>query len=428
MNLSKAMLLPLVLLAFFSSCELRAHANHNHGVSWLKNTEGVSFAEVKKMAKAQKKIIFIDFYTKWCGPCKAMDAEVFSKPSVGDYYNAKFVNFKVDAEEGEGIDLAELFEVSAYPTFIYTDANGKPMPEAVITGSRSAQDMLVFARQITGEVDKKSLSWYEKQYSNGNRELDFLTAYVRAATEHESAELPDNIDQDIYWATPESERFKEHSDTYNSLYYGAIPGNFYYDQLMAHKDKFARVFDVSEREYRTNYISSMIIRTSRMYSGDAVKKQQILDRIKKDFSDVYDIAVESSDLLMFGFDPRNDSDTYIKRYLNWVESNSFSINYDPIIFPQRLIKMKELTPEYAKLGVSIYADWVEQDKGNENFFAQASYCYMLYKSGKEKAAFDRARKLSKVTDSYRNSRRMSSFYKVMKALQAGEDPTDIMVQ
>ena len=61
-----------------------------------------SWEEAKAMAKKEKKPIFIDFYTQWCGPCLNMAQTVFSLPTVGYYYNQTFINLKIDAEEGEG--------------------------------------------------------------------------------------------------------------------------------------------------------------------------------------------------------------------------------------------------------------------------------------------------------------------------------------
>ena len=57
--------------------------------------------EVFAKAKAQNKPIFIDVYTTWCGPCKWMSKEVFTKESVGQAYNPLFVSYKMDAEADE---------------------------------------------------------------------------------------------------------------------------------------------------------------------------------------------------------------------------------------------------------------------------------------------------------------------------------------
>jgi uncharacterized protein YyaL (SSP411 family) len=58
-------------------------------------------------AKKENKLIFVDAYASWCGPCKLMVKNIFPLKTVGDYYNSHFINAKIDMEKGEGIELAK---------------------------------------------------------------------------------------------------------------------------------------------------------------------------------------------------------------------------------------------------------------------------------------------------------------------------------
>lgn len=67
-------------------------------------------------------MVFVDLYTTWCGPCKKMAAETSLSRPWEDYFNKNFVNYKIDAEKGEGPGLAGKYEVSAYPTLVFVNA------------------------------------------------------------------------------------------------------------------------------------------------------------------------------------------------------------------------------------------------------------------------------------------------------------------
>ena len=69
-----------------------------------------------EQAKKENKLIFMDCYTSWCGPCKMLAKEVFTDPDVAAFFNEKFVNAKVDMEKGEGPALKKQYGVNAFPT------------------------------------------------------------------------------------------------------------------------------------------------------------------------------------------------------------------------------------------------------------------------------------------------------------------------
>jgi thioredoxin 1 len=105
--------------------------------------------EVKAKAKAEGKLIFVDAYAVWCGPCKWMDANVFSNSSVGEYYNITFVNYKFDMEKGEGPAFARQYKVTAYPTLLFIDGDGKVVDE--VKGSRSATDFIALGKKVAAK-------------------------------------------------------------------------------------------------------------------------------------------------------------------------------------------------------------------------------------------------------------------------------------
>jgi len=92
------------------------------GFKFVKNANLTSSLE---QAKKEGKLVFVDVMTDWCLPCKLMDEDVFSDKELGDFFNDKFVNVKIDAEKKNGPELAMLFQVYAYPTLLFLDTNGR---------------------------------------------------------------------------------------------------------------------------------------------------------------------------------------------------------------------------------------------------------------------------------------------------------------
>lgn len=69
-------------------------------------------------AKAKNKLIFLDAYASWCGPCKWAEKNVFTQKEIADYYNKTFINASIDMEKGDGIALSKKFHIESYPTFL----------------------------------------------------------------------------------------------------------------------------------------------------------------------------------------------------------------------------------------------------------------------------------------------------------------------
>ena len=124
--------------------------------------EWLTFEEAVELSKTEKKKIFIDVYTDWCGWCKRMDATTFSDPEVVDIMNENFYPVKLDAEGKEDIVIGDrtfkfvqngntgYHEVAvivtkgrlSYPTISYVDINGQVLQAA--PGYRTPEQFKVF--------------------------------------------------------------------------------------------------------------------------------------------------------------------------------------------------------------------------------------------------------------------------------------------
>ena len=104
------------------------------------------WAEVLKEAKAKNKLIFLDAYASWCGPCKILQKQVFTQKAVADYFNREFINVKMDMEKGEGLALAQVYPLEAYPTLMFINGNGRVVKKTI--GYMSAQDLLDVGKSV----------------------------------------------------------------------------------------------------------------------------------------------------------------------------------------------------------------------------------------------------------------------------------------
>jgi len=135
-----------------------------------------SWQEALDEAGRQGKLIFVDAYAVWCGPCKRMDQEVFTDSEVGAFFNTNFVNVKMDMEKGEGLKLRVKYSVRAYPTLLFIAADGTLVERVV--GFRGAADLILAAE---GAMRKSiPLEKYEAAYLGGDRSPELVYNYVDA--------------------------------------------------------------------------------------------------------------------------------------------------------------------------------------------------------------------------------------------------------
>lgn len=132
--------------------------------------EDTNFSAILAKAKKENKLVFIDAYASWCGPCKLMVKNVFPQKAVGDYYNSHFVNAKIDMEKGEGIELAKKYNVKAFPTYLFVDGNGEVVHRTL--GYVEENDFIQFAKDA-GDPNKR-LGALKQKFENGEKDPEFL--------------------------------------------------------------------------------------------------------------------------------------------------------------------------------------------------------------------------------------------------------------
>lgn len=136
--------------------------------------EGTLFKDAVAKAKQTNKLVFLDCYTSWCGPCKMMSNTVFPQEKVGAYMNPRFVNIKIDMEKGEGVELAKRLQISAYPTFIIFNGDGNEIGRFL-----GGCDADAFIKKVEQASTDNTSAEMDKRFADGERDPEFLTEYLQ---------------------------------------------------------------------------------------------------------------------------------------------------------------------------------------------------------------------------------------------------------
>ncbi|MFY1047657.1 thioredoxin family protein [Chryseobacterium sp. GP-SGM7] len=153
-----------------------------------------SFKDLLARAKKEKKLVFIDAYAVWCGPCKMMDKNVFTQKSVGDYFNKNFVSSRIDMEKGEGREIAQKFSVRSYPTFLFLNGDGELISQNY--GYMEPGLFLSMVQDVNAVNSKEGSS--KERFAKGEKDPEFLINIMKL-----------NSSSDYEFAKKASERYFE---------------------------------------------------------------------------------------------------------------------------------------------------------------------------------------------------------------------------
>lgn len=116
----------------------------------IPSDQGITFFEGNlqaglEKAKSENKLLFVDCYTTWCGPCKIMKKYTFKDAILGDYMKDNYISLAIDMETTEGKILAKKYGIEAYPTLLFLDKYGRVLNHQV--GGIGAEALLAKAEQ-----------------------------------------------------------------------------------------------------------------------------------------------------------------------------------------------------------------------------------------------------------------------------------------
>lgn len=253
-----------VLLSFFTYLPNYAQ---EQGIMFFEGT----WSEALRTAKEENKLIFVDVYTDWCPPCKKMDKEVLPLSEVGDRYNEVFINFKLDAEKGEGPELAERYAVHAYPTYLYLDAEGNPLHRAV--GYFDPSAFLAHVDQVTKFAnDDYTLAKFDSAFEKGERDRDFLRNYIEKKKE---LGVNNGDVMNIYFSQL---TWRELNSPEELEFLGLMTNSVNNNALTFLLQNFDVIDEISQRELAPNLFSLLVEASGNSIMADSpLASQQALD-------------------------------------------------------------------------------------------------------------------------------------------------------
>ncbi len=201
-------------------------------ISFSLSAQGINFEENHELsaalakAKSENKLVFIDAYAEWCGPCKIMARDIFPLPEVGEYYNENFVNLMLDMEKPENREISQKYEVRAFPTYLFLDSEGELVHKAL--GSMPADRFIEVAKQAADS--ENNLMALQRKLDRGDRSYATVKQFIDANPYDSNV---GNLINEYFTTLPESEimstenwdMFNQHVNDFRSPAYQYVLDN-----------------------------------------------------------------------------------------------------------------------------------------------------------------------------------------------------------
>ena len=221
-------------------------------------------------------MIFLDAYTSWCGPCKWMAANMFTNDTLADYYNKTFISAHFDMEKGEGVQLAQTYQVQAYPTLLFLNPDGEAIHKRV-GAPQNVQDYLDMGSIAL--TPGEGLYACMDKFQAGNRDAKFTMKYLQRLQE---AYMPVSEPLKQYFGTQKETELINRVNWEMIYQFVADMDSPEFDYLLKHQKEYEKLYtrDSVNSKIFNVYLQSLTgIRRSRSFSeaNYDLLKQKIRD-------------------------------------------------------------------------------------------------------------------------------------------------------
>ncbi len=368
----------------------------------IKFEEG-SWTEIIAKAQKENKPIFLDAYAVWCGPCKWMAANVFTNKEVAEIFNTKFINVKMDMEKGEGVKLAQRFQVQAYPTLLILNSGGKVLHRAC--GALKAEEFIKWA--IESFDTENRFAALQTKYEHGERSSEFMLKYIEALDK--ACINAEKVAEEYLNSLKENALYeKDNWSIFNSHIWNSESPSF---KLVAEKySKFFDLYGDTVNEKIVNVYKRKISTAIRKKDEEAyANNMKILKSLNFPQSEKAHAALECK-----YYYAKNDWINYASKSVTYIEDfqienpnelNSIAWNFYEKVNDK---KMLEKAAEWSKKAVELESNYANID----------THAAVLYKLGNKKEAQKYAElALKKAKEEGQDASETEELLKKIKALK-----------
>jgi thiol-disulfide isomerase/thioredoxin len=333
------------------------------------------WSEILSFAQARNKMIFLDAYATWCGPCKWMAANMFTKDTVADYYNKNFVCVHFDMEKGEGPVLAQSYQVKAYPSLLFINPQGELVHKRV-GAPQNVQDYLDMGNIAL--TPGEGFTAYVKKFGEGNRNAAFMVKYLSRLQE---AYMPVDEPLNQYFASQKEGDLLNRTNWEMIYAYVTDMDSQIFVYFIKHQKEFESLYtpdSVNSKIFSVFLQSLSNIARSRTYTPEKYNEVKVKIRAsgfaeaeKVIFSGDLNLYQTRSNMEQFLSLAYSDFDKYYSR--DYVMLNRIAWSFFQIATEQKYL---EKATQWARQSIALKSTSENND----------TYANLLFKSGKKEEA------------------------------------------
>lgn len=339
-----------------------------------------TFKEIKEKALKENKLIFIDAYTTWCGPCKQMAKNVFTDKDVAEYYNKNLVNAKIDMEKGEGIEIAKMYEVKCYPNLLFIDGNGNLIHR--VAGSMTPTEFIALAEEAKNS--EKNFSYFVKNYESNKTNTEFLKKYIEAK-ENTCLDGSDLVKD--YFALQKEENLSNKSNWEMIHAHTNSMESNEYKYLVANKKKFDDL-------YNANIVNEKVDDIHRNTLYNIIKTKPLDEKLYSETKErILALKLEGTALVVFEADLR-----FARKKEDWKSFAKLAVENVDVFYKDNADMLNSISWDFYekvddKQALEKAESWAKKacEKDNSYPFLD-TYAAVLYKLGKKQMALEIANK------------------------------------